>query len=154
MVAELTGLYTCHVYNSVGDITTDPAMVQLEDLPPQIQSQSQSTEAGLGHLVELQVTVIGNPPPSLQWQLNGADLPGETRPILRVQNMSRELAGTYACRASNRAGSQVGCVYVVIGVVECVLCCAVLCCAVLCCAVSLCSDRCVLTAGAPHVVCS
>ena len=58
----------------------------------------------LGHSPRLEVAVIGNPAPSLQWQLNGEDIIGETAPVLTIHNIHSDKSGTYTCRAFNRAG--------------------------------------------------
>ena len=98
------GSYTCRVSNLVGDVESRPSALRLVDTPPKFVSQTKSMHSLLGQSVVLEVVVTGNPPPTFQWQLNGADLPGQTTPVFTISSMNERCTGTYTCRASNRAG--------------------------------------------------
>src|SRR5256885_2201063 len=57
------------------------------------------------------VVAAGNPPFSqpfsYQWRFNGVDLPGETRPILSMDNLTTNQSGGYSVIVSNAVGGTV-----------------------------------------------
>ena len=58
-----------------------------------------------GTTVVLTVSATGSPAPTLQWQKNGAPLPGQTSATLTLNNVQPADSGSYACVATNSAGS-------------------------------------------------
>ncbi len=64
---------------------------------------SQSVIAG--GIVTFSATATGNPPPSFQWQKNGAPIPGATSATLTLAGVSAADAATYTVVASNSAGN-------------------------------------------------
>jgi hypothetical protein len=57
-----------------------------------------------GHAV-FSVQANGQPPPSFQWQFNGANLPYQTSSALKLTNLNFTDAGAYSVVVSNVAGS-------------------------------------------------
>jgi hypothetical protein len=105
---------------SVGHTQSPPITVQLK-LSPEIRLQPLSTMAELGHDVHLsvqgpyfgaaavtrrvcRVTPLGRwfaarayPPPTYQWLLNGAPVPGATTSALVIHSLSPAQVGQYTC---------------------------------------------------------
>lgn len=61
---------------------------------------------GTNEFLHLTAGVGGVPEPELQWYLDGAELPGQTHPGLRVLVESAEQVGNYSMVASNSEGTQ------------------------------------------------
>lgn len=68
-----------------------------------VHPQSQSISAG-GKVI-LSVVATGDPPPSYQWQFNGANLPTATTASLALDNVQPAHAGRYRAVVSNTGGS-------------------------------------------------
>ncbi|MFM1770747.1 MAG: hypothetical protein RJA22_3276, partial [Verrucomicrobiota bacterium] len=72
---------------------------------PFIAAQPVSQVLSEGSTLNLSVTVTGTPPFALQWQFNGADLPGATNASLVVPGATTNLSGSYTVRISNPEGA-------------------------------------------------
>ena len=57
-----------------------------------------------GNTVVICSAISGTPAPSLQWQFNGTNLPGQTSSCLALYNVQTNQAGPYRLMASNVAG--------------------------------------------------
>ncbi len=64
---------------------------------------SQTVNAGT--TIVFTVAATGSPTPTLQWQKNGSVLPGQTNATLTLNNAQPVDSGSYACVATNSAGS-------------------------------------------------
>ncbi len=82
-------------------------------LPPSVQPiPSQAVLPGSNVIISAVVT--GVPDPTLQWQLEGTNLVGQTSATLSVPNASTNDAGTYCLIASNIGGSATNCMSLVV----------------------------------------
>jgi hypothetical protein len=72
---------------------------------PAIIAPPANVTASAGAAVALTSTVIGMPPLSYQWQLNGVNVPGATAKSLSLQNVEPGNAGQYRIVVSNSYGS-------------------------------------------------
>jgi hypothetical protein len=72
--------------------------------PPQITAQPAATTIVAGQNGRLTATVTG-PGVSLQWRLNGTDIPGATNAALVLSGVTTAQGGTYTLVASNAGGS-------------------------------------------------
>lgn len=77
---------------------------------PQVTQQPRSQTrfqngAGGGTNVSFNVVVIGSLPLTYQWQRDGENLPGATRPVLTVTNATAANAGSYRVVVANDSGS-------------------------------------------------
>jgi probable HAF family extracellular repeat protein len=78
----------------------------LAPLPaPSITTQPASATINIGATVTFTVIAQGAPPLSYQWQKNGANLTGATKPTLTINNATTASAGNYRVIVSNAAGS-------------------------------------------------
>ena len=69
-----------------------------------MQARSQTVGLAAGSSFGICSAVTGGPTPSLQWQLNGSNLPGETAACLYRSNVQSNHSGNYQLVASNIAG--------------------------------------------------
>nr|NP_523891.2 peroxidasin, isoform A [Drosophila melanogaster]NP_995975.1 peroxidasin, isoform E [Drosophila melanogaster]NP_995976.1 peroxidasin, isoform D [Drosophila melanogaster]NP_995977.1 peroxidasin, isoform C [Drosophila melanogaster]Q9VZZ4.1 RecName: Full=Peroxidasin; Flags: Precursor [Drosophila melanogaster]AOQ10577.1 Pxn-RA [synthetic construct]AAF47668.1 peroxidasin, isoform A [Drosophila melanogaster]AAS64946.1 peroxidasin, isoform C [Drosophila melanogaster]AAS64947.1 peroxidasin, isofo len=104
------GTYRCEARNSLGSVQAT-ARIELKELP-EILTAPQSQTIKLGKAFVLECDADGNPLPTIDWQLNGVPLPGNT-PDLQLENENTELvvgaarqehAGVYRCTAHNENG--------------------------------------------------
>ena len=58
-----------------------------------------------GQSARLTASVVGQPPITYSWMLNGQTIPGQTGPILYLSNVQPASSGTYAVSAHNNSGS-------------------------------------------------
>ncbi len=73
--------------------------------PPGLLSQPSNVAAPLGGTATFNVVADGNGPLSIQWQLNGTNLPGNTNASLIISNVQAFKAGAYTVIVSNPAGT-------------------------------------------------
>jgi len=109
------GSYSCVASNSAGSTTSNTATLTVNATtptppPPTTSAPSFSTQptsltVDEGSTATFSVAVAGTPSPSLQWQKDGVDLPGETGTTLTLTNVTSADAGAYGCVATNTAGS-------------------------------------------------
>lgn len=72
---------------------------------PVITQQPEDIEVEVGEAVTLTVAATGTAPLGFQWNKAGADIAGETEPILLISEAAIEDAGSYRCKVSNEAGT-------------------------------------------------
>ncbi len=96
--------YTCVATNSAGTATSSAAALTI-NAPPAFTTQPASQTALAGANVTFTIVATGTPAPALQWQKNGAALPGQTGTSLTLSSVAAADAANYACVATNTAGS-------------------------------------------------
>lgn len=101
------GSYHVVAANSAGSAISSSARVEVSPSPvaPTFVSQPLSLIAQKGSAVVLSAQAVGSPTPTYQWTRGGVLLSGANTSTLILPSMSSSLAGTYACTASNAAGS-------------------------------------------------
>jgi hypothetical protein len=104
--SSIAGTYTVTVRTSAGEVTSEPAVVELAaDRAPSLYSPQESLTLFLGEVLDLRVFSAGSPQPQLQWMKNGVAIAGATGYSYRVNPVTAAAAGAYTVVASNRAGS-------------------------------------------------
>jgi photosystem II stability/assembly factor-like uncharacterized protein len=98
------GHYTVTASNVAGVVTSLVALVTVRAQAPRFTLEPYDQDARAGSEVYLQAAAEGGPPPGYQWWFQGQPLPGETRQILRLENVSPAQAGSYFVLASNNLG--------------------------------------------------
>jgi len=88
------------------------------DLPPVITLQPADQTLPAGSYARLTVGFLGGPPLNFQWQLNGADLPGQTNAALTFGTVRPADGGSYALVISNSFGAVTSAVAAVTVAVE------------------------------------
>ena len=73
--------------------------------PPVITTQPLGQTVGPGANVTFSVVAIGDPPLTYQWQLNGANISGETNTSLTVNNVQPTNSGAYSVVVANSGGA-------------------------------------------------
>ncbi|WP_165108775.1 lamin tail domain-containing protein [Limisphaera ngatamarikiensis] len=97
------GLYRVLVTNEAGS-TSAVARVTVQ-APPQLTLQPQGGFAVPGSRFEFRAAATGDPPLSYQWHFNDTSIPGATQPVLVLDPVRTDHAGTYTVRVTNPAGS-------------------------------------------------
>jgi len=100
------GSYTCTVSNSVGAVTSQPAVltVNLAAQVPVITTQPVDALVSVGQAATFTVAAVGTGPLSYQWKLGAAGVGGNSA-TLSIANAQAADAGSYSCVVSNSAGS-------------------------------------------------
>ncbi|HTH49517.1 MAG TPA: immunoglobulin domain-containing protein [Candidatus Limnocylindria bacterium] len=107
-VAGMNGdRFRCIAANSLGSDTSAVALLSVEPPPvaPTIVRPPQPVSSECGLPFVLSVLATGTPPPSYQWLQDGAVLPAETAPELRVASALPAHSGQYSVRVNNSGGS-------------------------------------------------
>ncbi|MBI2947185.1 MAG: immunoglobulin domain-containing protein [Verrucomicrobia bacterium] len=99
------GTYSVRVSDETGAFVDSQGAVLVVNAVSAFTQQPQSQTVVEGTNVTFTVQATGAPPPRLQWQFNGVDIPGETGASLSLQNVRPPNAGQYSVVASNPAGS-------------------------------------------------
>jgi hypothetical protein len=105
------GAYTVAATNSVGGVLSRVAQLTVVPVLPSFASQPQSITVPAGSNALFSVTVLGEPPPVLQWQFNGTNLvnggriSGSSSTILSIASVHFSDAGSYSVIASNAYGA-------------------------------------------------
>jgi len=99
------GVYSVRVSDESGAFLDSQGAELIVNAVASFTEQPQSQTVVEGTNVTFTVQVAGVPPPRLQWQFNGVDIPGETGAALNLQNVRISNAGRYSVVASNPAGS-------------------------------------------------
>ncbi|GAB5562559.1 MAG: hypothetical protein SynsKO_42060 [Synoicihabitans sp.] len=99
------GVYTVQVSNGVETVTSDPATVALlpDTAPAFLRHPSSLAEQEFQSYSSINVSVIGQPAPFLQWFRDGQPIFGATGNSYRLDRNNP--AGSYHVVATNRAGS-------------------------------------------------
>jgi hypothetical protein len=100
-----SGNYTVVVTNSVGSVTSAPAL--LVTVPPLITSQPAGLTVIQGQAASFSVSVNGQLPFSYQWQFNSNNIVGATSRIFTLAAATNTDAGSYRVIVSNPLGSQI-----------------------------------------------
>ena len=87
---------------NIGGITFDAG---IGSLAPTVLSQPAGGTNVAGGTITLTASISGIPTPTLQWQFNGASLPGATNATLTLSNLQLTNAGSYVLYATNSVGS-------------------------------------------------
>lgn len=93
-----TGSYDCLIQSDCQTVTSDTAVISLDQV--QISAAPQSTSLCEGESYNFSITVEGENL-TYQWRRNGQDLPGETASTLAISNFSASQRGTYTCAVGN-----------------------------------------------------
>ncbi|XP_043190653.1 interference hedgehog-like [Amphibalanus amphitrite] len=101
------GSYLCEVANQKGTITAGTVVRVIE--PPSVETSQQNLTVAEGAPAELVCSGRGQPPPRLQWVLNGRPVLGGRRPTvdrgrLQFEAVTRQDAGLYQCFGHSEAG--------------------------------------------------
>jgi hypothetical protein len=111
------GTYSVVITNEAGSATSNNAALSTDGTPvftgqPMITSQPPpTTVASAGSIVQLAVTVAGDPVPTVQWRrdgiplTNGGIVSGATSTILTLTGVTTADAGAYSVVATNSLGS-------------------------------------------------
>jgi hypothetical protein len=101
------GLYRAVANNSAGEVTSNAALLTIEDAPlaPQFTEQPNNQTVPAGATATFQVTAIGDPTPSIQWQKDGIDMAGAVGTDLTIPNVQVDDVGLYRAIATNSAGT-------------------------------------------------
>lgn len=102
---EHAGGYSVSVSNVFGVVTSTVAQLTILESQPIILDQPSSIETYPGANVALCVTLAGSQPMTLQWRLNGVDLPGEEHSTLLLKDVHPYQAGDYSVMVSNAFGT-------------------------------------------------
>lgn len=105
--ANDAGSYTVEVSNSLGTITSSPAIVTVQAAvsAPVIVFQPLDTTVTAGSVATLAVQVSGTAPLSYQWFKDGVTLAGQINATLTVPFATAPDSGSYTVRITNPAGS-------------------------------------------------
>ncbi|HRT19032.1 MAG TPA: PKD domain-containing protein, partial [Candidatus Hydrogenedentes bacterium] len=98
------GAYTCYVWNMAGSVTSNAALLTVND-PPLITAHPQSLTVTAGSSASFSVAANGTAPLSYQWKKNGTDISGATSSAYSIASAQTADSGSYACVVSNMAGS-------------------------------------------------
>ena len=98
------GNYDVVVTNVAGNVTSN-AVALTVDVPPTITTQPVAQTVNSGGNATFSVTATGTPPPTYQWQFNGANLSSQTSSTLTLTNVTTANAGNYDVVVSNAAGN-------------------------------------------------
>jgi alpha-tubulin suppressor-like RCC1 family protein len=98
------GSYFVVVSNCAGSVTSSVAQLTLYSKPT-LSLQPALTQVGFDGSLYLSAGIAAVWPDSLQWQFNGADIPGARSSALQVTNMRSSMAGSYRFVATTPAGA-------------------------------------------------
>jgi len=80
-------------------------IVTIASLAPTVLSQPNGGTNIVGGTITLTASIGGTPTPTLQWDFNGASLPGATNATLVLSNLQLTNSGSYVLYATNAGGS-------------------------------------------------
>ncbi len=101
------GGYSYVATNQFGVAVSPELLLSGSTEPASLYPLTTSREAFADEVVSLLGTPFGSPPPSLQWQRNGTNLPGATNLSLLFTNVTPADSGYYLLQASNRFNTTV-----------------------------------------------
>ena len=73
-------------------------------ISPEIRQPPENTVTDLATSVSLTCTAEGHPAPSYEWYKDDVLVPGETRSVLYIPELSPRDRGNYTCKAINSEG--------------------------------------------------
>ncbi len=103
-----SGNYDLIISDSAGSATSAPITLTVKPPSAPTFAEEPTPSAAtnyVGGLVTFSAVVVGSPPISLQWQQQGANVPGATAAQLTLANISSNDAGAYTLTASNEFGA-------------------------------------------------
>ena len=108
MQPEDSGKYTVVVSNEAGVKVSTASLTFVSDKPKfsYVPTRFDLVYEELETLV-LDPKIKTEGPTTFQWDKDGKDLPGETKPILVIENVTADDAGDYTVEATNLAGTTV-----------------------------------------------
>ena len=92
------------VGDSYGPLTITYNIAAGASVSPTITTQPASVTANAGGIATFSVLATGNPLPTFQWRINGANIFAATASSLTLTNVQASDAGTYSVVVSNSAG--------------------------------------------------
>jgi len=98
------GIYTATATDAAGSTVSQSATLTI-NLPPAFTVQPAPVTIATGRSAVFSALAVGPPAPTYQWMLNGSQISGATDPVLLVSSATAADTGTYACMASNGAGT-------------------------------------------------
>jgi hypothetical protein len=114
---EDAGIYSCKAVNKAGADETAAKFGVIEDVvPPRFTDGLKPMEVKEGYTASMSVTCTGKPEPSVEWFKDGRPIQmdrdnivtkdeGNGRHSITINNARLEDAGTFSCKAVNKAGS-------------------------------------------------
>ncbi len=101
--------YTVEVSNQAGKVVSFPAFLKIVSTPPVISDIPKRFDLVYesGETIILDPKIKTEGPTTFQWDKNGNELAGETKPILIIENVKDDDAGNYSVDATNLAGTTV-----------------------------------------------
>jgi hypothetical protein len=99
------GAYTVVITNSLGSVTSAPAILTPVGVAPFVIAPPQDTNVVCGDNTFLQVKVDGSAPFFYQWQFAGTNIDGATGTRLSLTNVDLTQAGLYSVLITNTYGS-------------------------------------------------
>ncbi|HWA27416.1 MAG TPA: pectinesterase family protein [Lacunisphaera sp.] len=103
--AANAGAYTVIVSNTIGSVTSNPAMLTVTATAPVIVTPPAAQTANVGGSATFSVVVTGTAPFGYQWTKDGTDIPGATSATLGLTGITAADAGSYAVVVTNSAGA-------------------------------------------------
>lgn len=100
------GPYFVTVSNDFGATNSGVANLVVNNAAPIFWSQPQGMSTWPGSAALLSAGYVGSTPLTLQWRLNGVDLPGATNAALALPNVQFSDGGSYVLLASNAYGTR------------------------------------------------
>lgn len=112
------GIYSCKAVNKAGADETSAKFAVIEDLePPRFTDGLKPVEINEGETANMSVQVTGKPEPNVEWRKDGYPVgidgehiiaregPNKGEHSITVKNANLGDAGSYSCKAVNKAGS-------------------------------------------------
>lgn len=99
------GSYSVVVSNSLGSVTSGPAVLTVESPVPVITSSPRTKTVTLGLLGQFGVGVSGDGPMSFQWRRNGTPIPNSNTNLYVIPAVIKADEGAYSVEVSNPFGS-------------------------------------------------
>ena len=99
------GAYRLAVSNALGSIVSRPMFLAIADAPPSIKTLSTDQLVQPDGAAVLEVVPDGSGPFEIQWNHNGAEIPGATNSSLSISNVTWQDAGAYTVAIANALGS-------------------------------------------------
>jgi hypothetical protein len=103
------GNYTVSVINSVGQLTSSPAVLTVGTAPaavaPTISTQPANATVAPGASATFTVVATGTPAPTYQWSKGGTAISGATNATYTIAAVAAADAGSYTVVAANSAGA-------------------------------------------------
>lgn len=99
------GSYTIRIVNAFGIMTSQPAVVQVVDVPISITQQPVSMTVGEGNPASVSVTASGPQALAYQWYLNGSAIVGATSASYTIPSAEAKDSGSYYVAITDSDGT-------------------------------------------------